>query len=265
MRSCLRFLAAGFFILQAAPASAWAPLGHQVVAAIAAHALTPVAQARVSALLGGEAGAMMVLDSSWADEIRQARPETGAWHYVNIEIGSAGYDAGRDCSGGDCVVAQMDRDVATLSNPRAPKAARTEALQFLIHFAGDVHQPLHAADRHDKGGNDVKLHWRGKRLSLHQIWDQDVVEVLGMDSERIAAQIDASLTPQQKKQISGGTAANWADETFALAGREIYAKLPADGRANLPDNYARRESGVTRLQLARAGLRLAALLNRIFR
>lgn len=260
-----RFLAVPFLILQITSASAWAPLGHQIVAGIAARELTPAARRQVSALLGGDAGAMMVLDSSWADEIRDSRPQTASWHYVNIEIGSQGYVAARDCPRGDCVVAQIDRDAHILSDPRAPQAAKTEALEFLIHFVGDVHQPLHAADRDDKGGNDIHVRLRGKRLNLHQVWDQAVVEAVGRDSERAAAQIDLSFSPQQKKRLSGGTAADWANESFALADREIYAKLPPYGRITLPDDYPGRESGVTRLQLARAGLRLAALLNRIFR
>jgi hypothetical protein len=90
---------------------------------------------------------MMVLDSSWADEIRAQRPDTTQWHYVNIEIGSHGYDAARDCAEDNCVVAQIVRDGRILSDPRAPTAQKAEALRFLIHFVADVYQPLHAADR----------------------------------------------------------------------------------------------------------------------
>jgi hypothetical protein len=264
MRVTWRFLAV-ILLLLPARAFAWAPLGHQVVAAIAARHLTPMARQQISALLGGEAAAMLVLDSNWADEIRSGRPETASWHYVNIEVGSGGYNAARDCPGGNCVVAQINHDAGILSDPHASRVAKTQALRFVIHFVGDVHQPLHAADRADKGGNDIKIRWHGKRLSLHQIWDQDVVQALGQDSGRIAAESDASLSPQQKQQLSGGTPTDWTNESFTLAAREIYAPLPQRGRINLPDDYAIRESGVARLQLERAGLRLAALLNRIFR
>jgi hypothetical protein len=264
MRLFRRFLSV-FLLVLPAPAFAWAPLGHQVVAAIAARHLTPAARTQVSALLGGEAGAMMVLDSSWADEIRSDRPDTGPWHYVNIELGSGGYNAARDCPGGNCVVAQINRDIAVLSDGHTSRMAKVEALRFLIHFVGDVHQPLHAADRQDKGGNDEKLNWHGKRLSLHQVWDQEVVTALGRDFDDIAAASDASLSPQQKQQMSAGTPADWANESFALAAREIYAPLPPYGRIHLPDDYMMRESSVARLQLEKAGLRLAATLNRIYR
>ena len=247
----------------ASPAMAWAPEGHQIAAAIALRELTPAARAQVAALLGGEN--VMVLDSSWADEIRQQRPQTVTWHYVNIETGSRGYDAARDCPGEDCVVAQIARDARILSDSHASKPAKAEALRFLIHFVADVHQPLHTADRQDRGGNDVMVRLGGKRFSLHQVWDQDVVAALGNDSGRIAAEIDGGLSPQQKAQMRGGGPVDWANESFHLGEREIYAHLPQRGSVRLPDDYALAESGVARLQLARAGVRLAAMLNGIFR
>ena len=113
------------FLSPSGPVLAWAPEGHQVVAAIAWQELTPAARTRVASLLGGEA--MMVLDSSWADEIREQRPETSSWHYVNIEIGSRGFDAKHDCADDACVVAQIEKDRRILSDPRASGPAKTEA------------------------------------------------------------------------------------------------------------------------------------------
>ncbi|HWC63157.1 MAG TPA: S1/P1 nuclease [Rhizomicrobium sp.] len=240
-------------------ALAWAPEGHQIVAAIAERELSPKARAAVSALL--ENPGIMVLDSSWADEIRQQRPETTPWHYVNIEIGSGAYSAARDCGDGNCVVAQIGRDEKILSDPHASKDARAEALRFLIHFVADLHQPLHAADRNDQGGNDALFRWHGKRVSLHQIWDQDVVAALGGDSMRAAAEIDRSLTPQQKSQMGAGSVEDWTNESFHLAESEIYALPPS----RLPEDYATKESAIARRQLAKAGIRLATILNRVFR
>jgi hypothetical protein len=244
------------------PVLAWAPEGHAIVAAIAERELTPVARARVASLLGG--GTAMVLDSSWADEIRQQRPETSTWHYVNIEIGSQGYDAARDCAGGGCVVAQIKHDEAILVDPRSSRDAKAEALRFLIHFVADLHQPLHVADRRDRGGNDELFRWHGKRVSLHQIWDQDVVTPLGHgrddDPSRIAAAIDTALSPQQKAQMAKGSVEDWTNESFHLAQSEVYGRLPQ----RLPDDYALRESPVARKQIAEAGIRLAAILNAVW-
>lgn len=252
-----------FLVLAAAllpaPAWAWGPQGHEIIAAIAEAHLTPAARAQVSALLGGDA--MIVLDANWADEIRTDRPETSPWHYVNIPLAAAGYDPRRDCVRDACVVAQIERDARLLANLHAAKAARAEALRFLIHFVGDVHQPLHAADNGDKGGNGLAVTLRHKRTNLHHVWDDDVVEALGSDAVQVARRIDASLTPQQNAQDSGGDAADWANESLAAA-RTIYA--PIHGPF-LPDDYARRQTALTRDRLAKAGLRLAALLNRILK
>src|SRR5215469_1378791 len=170
-----RFLS-GLLLLFPIPALAWAPEGHEVIARIAADNLSPAAHLRISQLLGGDAPDLMVLDSNWADEIRADRPQTTNWHFVNIEIGSKGYDPRRDCPRDDCVVAQINRDVSVLRDPKAPHPAKIEALRFLIHFVGDLHQPLHAADRHDKGGNSLTVFLNGRRTNLHRVWDEDVVE-----------------------------------------------------------------------------------------
>lgn len=106
---------------------------------------------------------------------------------------------------------------------------------------------------------------KGKPLNLHQVWDRDVVAVMGDDSERIAADIEAHLTRAQKANLESGATADWANESLAIAAREIYAPLPQGRRITLPPDYPRRERNLTRLQLTRAGLRLGAMLNRIFR
>lgn len=236
-----------------------------MIARIAADSLTPSARMRISQLLGGDAPALMVLDSNWADEIRADRPQTAAWHFVNIEIGARGYDQRRDCPRDNCVVRQIEREIGLLRDPRAPRPARLEALRFLIHFVGDLHQPLHASDRHDKGGNSFAVYQGRKRTNLHHIWDQDMVEALGPDAMLVAGGIEARLTRADRMQMSAGDPAQWATETFQLASQEIYARLPENGPVRLPRDYADRERAVTEKQLARAGVRLAAILNGIFR
>jgi hypothetical protein len=247
------------------PAYAWGPEGHEVIAHIAADNLSPAAHLRISQFLGGDAPALMVLDSNWADEIRADRPQTTNWHFVNIEIGSKGYDPRRDCAQGDCVVAQIGRDVAMLRDPKAPHAAKIEALRFLIHFVGDLHQPLHAADRRDKGGNNLAVFLNGRRSNLHRVWDEDLVKALGPDPGAIAGSIESGLSPQDKVKIAAGTPADWANESFGVASKEIYARIPSRGPVRLPRDYTSREKQAVRLQLARAGVRLAMLLNQIYR
>src|ERR1700744_163682 len=263
MGAVIRFLLP--LLLLSGPAYAWGTKGYEIGARIAADNPTPSAHLRLSQILGGDAPALMVLDSNWADEIRADRPDTVAWHFVNIEIGSRGYDPRRDCARDDCVVGQIARDVAVLRDPHASHEARLDALRFLIHFVGDLHQPLHAADRHDKGGNGFAVLEGRRRSNLQRVWDQDVVEALGPDAMTVAADIEANVSAQDKAKIIVGTPADWANESFQVAAREIYARLPGPGPARLPRDYTARERAAVRQQLLRAGLRLAATLNAIYR
>jgi hypothetical protein len=262
--SVCRFLLV-FLLAFPLPAYAWGPEGHEVIARIAADNLSPAAHLRISQLLGGDAPALMVLDSNWADEIRADRPQTTNWHFVNIEIGSKGYDSRRDCPHDDCVVAQINRDLAVLRDPKAQHLAKVEALRFLIHFVGDLHQPLHAADRRDKGGNNLIVMLNGKRSNLHRVWDEDLVKALGPDSGAVAGSIEAGLAPQDKTKMAAGTPVDWANESFSVAVKEIYARIPSRGPVRLPRDYMKRETAAVRQQLARAGIRLAVLLNQIYR
>jgi hypothetical protein len=237
------------------PAFAWAPEGHAIAAAIALNHLTPQAKAGVRALLGDER--LMVTVSSWADEVRDRRPETAAWHFVNIPLSASGYSRARDCADGNCVVEQINGQARALGDKRASKQARADALLFLIHFVADIHQPLHAADKDDRGGNLFTVYLNRKRTNLHHVWDQEVVSAFGSDPLAAAARIDRG----PGGRVDGGAPADWANESLSQA-RAIYGEIRDP---YLPRDYARREQGRTARQLDRAGLRLAALLNRILK
>jgi hypothetical protein len=246
------------------PVLAWGTEGHEVVAHLAAMNLTPKARATVASLLGGEAQASMAIAANWADEIRDDRPETSPWHYVDIEIsGDLHYRPARDCPGGNCVVAQIARDEAILKSG-APTAARAEALKFLIHFAGDIRQPLHGGDNHDQGGNAVQVVMgRGRPMTLHHFWDTETVAALGRDPAVLARDIDRDFTPVQKTTLmAASSAAAWAEDSAAIAKAVVY---PQAGRGGMIDGRALSDdASLARQQLAKAGYALAGLLNRIF-
>ena len=261
-------LVAAILVMLPLPALAWGPEGHEIVAHIAARELGPRARAEVSALLGGDAEAMMVADADWADEIRDARPDSARWHFVDIELGSNGFVRSRDCPHDDCVVAQIEKDVRIAADRRQPRAARAEALKFLIHFAGDVHQPLHAADNHDAGGNDIKLRLGNRRTNMHHVWDTVLVESLGRDAAEIAMEIRTETPPRQRVAWRLGSAADWATESFLVARRSIYSPLlaqPSRQPAQLPRSYWDNALPLVRTQLAKAGVRLGWLLNTMFK
>ena len=254
---------AALLMLTPFPAFAWSPEGHEIVALIAMRELTPAARNQVARLLGSPA--MMAHDASWADEIRDRRPGTGPWHYVDIPLEASGYDKNRDCPRANCVVAQIENDLRILADRKLDERMRADALRFLIHFAADIHQPLHAEDHDDKGGNEVRVTLGRERSTLHRVWDSDVVEALGFDSERVAASLEQSIMPSQRKAWAFGTPAQWANEAHAIARDQIYPPLGGRYQLRLPRDYPKAEMAITRTQLSKAGLRLAWLLNGIFR
>jgi hypothetical protein len=235
---------------------------------IAADRLTPAARAQVGELLGSDARAGMEAASTWADEIREQRPETSRWHYVDIEISAKGYEAARDCPEGDCVVAQILKDERLLADPRLASTARVEALRFLIHFVGDLHQPLHCADHHDRGGNSVQVKLGGEETNLHSVWDTAIVAGLGDDPAAVATELSSQITPQEADAWSRGGPVEWANESFAIAKHDVYGPLHGEaGEGNtvqLPDDYVLRERPVVAEQLEKAGVRLAMVLNGAF-
>jgi hypothetical protein len=210
----------------------------------------------------------MVRASTWADEIRRERPHTARWHYVDIPLGSSGYVASRDCRHGNCVVAQIERDTRRIADPELTGAVRARALRFLIHFVADEHQPLHAANDHDAGGNEVHVILNGRHTNLHAVWDDAVVRALGRNPARVAMRLEARITASARARWQKGNPVDWANGSFAIASRDIYPLL--HGRSYhyapliLPRNYARRYAPIAARQLEKAGVRLALLLNRAF-
>lgn len=241
------------------PALAWGMEGHEIVAQIALHDLTPAARAQVGALLGSDA--LLVHEANWADEIRDQRSATAPWHYVDIPLTAAGYDATRDCAQDNCVVAQIARDRRILADARASADAKREALRFLVHFVADIHQPLHATDNDDRGGNAVHVTLQSARTNLHHVWDAQVVDVLGADVQTIADHLEAGVTPRTRKAWEASTPADWANESHAIARDRIYPSLHGAMMVHLPRDYGAQFSPVTRIQLAKAGVRLAYILN----
>src|SRR5690349_6886376 len=146
----------------------WWDLGHRVVARIAETRLTPHTRAAVRDILGGQS----LADASvWADNIRQYRHDADKLHYVNIPLRDTVYLPERHCPAGQCVIAAIEQDRQVLADPAASPDQRAEALRFLIHFVGDLHQPLHVADDGDRGGNDRPVTFLGHATNLHKVWD----------------------------------------------------------------------------------------------
>ena len=136
----------GIFLLPSIT-HAWGGDGHQIVCLIAEAHLTPAAKTAIHDLLGKDVNISDAEIASWADQTRRDRPETGPWHYVDIPTEAPGFDEVRDGQHGNNVVDKIGDFKAVLKDPKATSQARAEALKFLVHFVGDLHQPLHCAER----------------------------------------------------------------------------------------------------------------------
>ena len=244
---------------------AWGRAGHEVVGAIAELRLGPKAHSLVRELAAGVPLSDPAI-ATWADEVRDAR--TGPWHYVNIPFSATSYDPRRDCPRGACAVAAVKRfsDVLAASSDLA---ARQEALRWIVHLVADLHQPLHAGDGWDRGGNDfpVRLRRRKQPTNFHHVWDTEVVNPL------LRHRDPAALAGELNRRIAARDAARWAADldpaSWAMESsreaRALYAELgrqPQDRTIlQLPGDYLERERPRVTLALERAGVRLAALLD----
>jgi hypothetical protein len=246
---------------------AWGPVGHHIVALLAEPRLTPAARGQVEALLGKDG---FVPASTWADDIRKGHPETYNWHFVDIPIDKPTYQPNRDCpptEKGDCVIAELVRAQRLLRDPAAATDVRAEALKFVIHFVSDLHQPLHAIDNADRGGNDTRVLMADGRLSnLHAIWDSFLIQSRGLDEAGYAAMLRRDLD-QHPLDPGPIDFVKWAEEAHKVAADVIYnfpefsPGAPPKEPIRLGDAYFRRAAPAVDRQLELAAVRLAAVIN----
>lgn len=264
-------LAAALGCVPGAQALAWGAEGHQAVAAIAADQLNDRARQGVLALLdGGDAKAAMVLAATWADQVRPRRPDTGPWHYVDFPLDRDAYDP-RYCVADGCVVEAIPRFAAVVRDESLAKPVRAEALKFLIHFLGDVHQPLHCTDNRDRGGNEVKVSVGGRDTNLHAVWDSGVIRDVLRPASGVGLGdgITASTPAASFAGWRNGDAVAWATESHQVGQKVAYGSLSGSGGTGvspivLPASYESDAAPVVTEQLAKAGARLAWILNGSF-
>ena len=266
-----RLLPALILLAVAAPAFGWSKQGHQLVGELAERDLTPAARAEVQRLLAGEPIPTLAGVSTWADEIRSQSRTTGnalgerssRWHYVNFERAGCDYVPARDCPDGNCVIGAINAQRAILADASQPLQARREALKFVVHFVGDAHQPMHAGFRHDRGGNNFQLNYKGQGspqgegTNLHGVWDYWLLQSANLDNAAYAARLQQSPVPADPALGSDNPPAAWTIESCRLIESEsIY---PAKRR--ITDAYLDRHRPTAETRVRQAGARLAALIN----
>jgi hypothetical protein len=278
-------VAATTVTLAPGPAFAWGGEGHILVAAIARSRLSPETVAKVDAILAQDHDTLtppdMLSRSTWADAWRGAgHRETAEWHFADIELDHPDFDAA--CYGHpapatppstgpaqDCIVDKVAQFTQELGARDTPPAERILALRYVLHFMGDLHQPLHVADNHDRGGNCVRIALGGQRtVNLHSYWDTVVVGELGSDAKDILSKLESGITRDQASAWSAGDFSSWAKETNGVAVSVAYSfKTPPRCEndmvpLDLPAGYDARAQAAASLQLMRAGVRLAVVLEK---
>ncbi len=275
LKNMKRWTLAFLLSLIAFPTYAWGPQGHKLVAMVAMDHLTPLARRNVKALLGPETLADV---ASWPDAYRPLETQTAPWHYVDLPLEATTYNRDRDCppqpnvklgapndKWRDCVVDRILFFENRLADTSLDNTDRATALKYLVHFVGDIHQPMHAYGG-EKGGNGIHVVVFGSSncgdgkypCNLHSVWDS------GLLLHRNLTDAQYLDTLEKQIKLSSPTAtpddpAAWAGESKVAADAAIVANGGAVDQA-----YYERELPVVDQRLEQAGLRLAAVLNRIF-
>ena len=283
-------LALVFALLLPVSAWGWGDDGHEIVAVIAADNLTPAAQSHVASILGASANKRAIASAMEAASIRpdtQFREDraTEPWHFIDLCLQDSRTDIPARCARGNCVTDKIDEYAKRLKTAHYDRWGASGDLAFLIHFVGDIHQPLHAANNADRGGNCVKVESRSRARNLHDAWDTAVVRHLeySIDSGRV------TTTAHKLEQTYAGEqpSDNWTSaddiawESHELARSDIYGALripaePCQPSVNLcidpmrypvelDSSYMNASATIAGHQLAKAGFRLASLLNEIWR
>jgi hypothetical protein len=280
-----------YCIITPFPAYSWWETGHEVIARIAVAHLTLPALTRVSQILEVEETPESVADalaqaSLWADQTK-SETQTGSWHYIDLALQDHRSDIPKRCENDNCVTARIRLFTAQLASKTSAQDSRwsdLDALRFLVHFVGDVHQPLHAVSDADLGGNCELLDPPvNKAKNLHALWDGELVNALNTDDKALAADLEkeiATFNSWKQLDLASGDQDDWAWESHRLAEKYIYKRLKIPTQAvefpakcgdapeaitadklQIQAAYIDAMKPVVRSQLEKAGLRLARLLN----
>jgi hypothetical protein len=261
--------AAALMMIGSTRVFAWGREGHQIVAKIADLRLSPAAHEAVAELLGDQSMADV---ASWADDLRRDRKETGPWHYVDIPDDQQTFDAARDGHNGNNVIDKLTEFANAITDQSLTRQQRVDALKFLIHFCGDIAQPLHCTERdHDKGGNDVRLFLldEPRMTNLHGVWDYGILgRAMGNTPITVyASALNVRITRAEARDWAQGTPESWAVEAHKVAHDSVYDGVPptTSPPQKLDQAYVDRSIPIVNMQLQKGGVRLARILNQAFR
>ena len=239
-------------VISAPDSSAWGPPGHRVIGFIADSHLNP----KVKELIAKKFNINSLADvATWADRTRKKRKEEGPWHYTNIAEGEWTYDGERDCPDKACVTEKILEFSNILSNRLLSSRKRNDALKYLVHFVGDVHQPLHLGNKKDRGGGTLHFPYKGKTVSLHYLWDGGLIDWNEESLLKYSIRLSSKASQEEISTWNRSMVFDWANESRRLALKVAY------NVDSLSKTYIKRSREIIDLRLTQAGVRLAHRLN----
>ena len=237
----------------------WGQKGHDTVAYIAQKHLTDKTRQAVDSILDGYS---LVYWSNWLDNASHTKEYeySKTWHYKNIDAGKE-FEKAPKIKEGDIVRALYEQ-IGVLNDPATSKDEKALALKMVVHFLGDIHQPLHMGHASDRGGNSWKIQFFSTDTNLHSVWDSRLPETAHKWSHTEWQEEIDRLSPEQERVILiGGTPDSWGKETYELC-TEVYEKTPQT--YNVTYDYIADWTPTIERQFLKGGLRLADVLNSLF-
>ncbi|MFQ5443090.1 MAG: S1/P1 nuclease [Nitrospinales bacterium] len=238
---------------------AWGPKGHIIVGEIAQMNLLPEVEEKIRKNFNIKKLARV---SNWADKVKTKRNQK-TWHYTNIAPNSSVYEPERDCPDGRCVTEKILEFANVLKEPGSTQS-RKEALKDLVHFVGDIHQPLHLGNKKDRGGNKIASLYHGEETNLHALWDGEMIFGEKKNLLEYARSLNADLCQPDDSPWSRASIKVWADESRKLALDKAYSFRATKNREWPPQYIAIARITMER-QMCLAGIRLANLLNTVLK
>lgn len=242
----------------------WGVTGHRTIGKIAENHLTPQAKAAVQELLGT---ATLADVSTWPDEVR-SQPEykhTAPWHYLDLSLGLsyAEFQQKVENMTEENVYSAVLKQEQVLGSSTSTRQEKIEALKYIVHFVGDLHQPMHVSRTEDKGGNTIQLNYEGKGTNLHAVWDSKLLDHEGLDYMQLAEKYDR-VSAKQVKEWQSDPLIKWVWESYQIS-TKLYAEVYAMSSRSIDDSYYQAHLWIIHERLVMAGVRLAGVLNGIFR
>ncbi|HTF20231.1 MAG TPA: S1/P1 nuclease [Chryseolinea sp.] len=234
----------------------WGPTGHRATGLVAEKHLTKKAKKALERILQGQS---LAVASTWMDEIRSDSTfdYMADWHWVTIQNGET-YDQSVKNPNGD-IIQTLERMIQELKSGKLNATEEAQHVKILIHLVGDLHQPLHVGGGSDRGGNDVRVTWFRTDSNLHRVWDSDMIDDTRLSFTELAESLDkVDAAAIQKMQST--SVRDWAKESMDYR-PQVYAY--GDGRLGYAYSY--KNFPAVRTRLLEAGIRLAGLLNQIYR